>query len=237
MVGAAADAEALRPVAVRRLLALKSRGELTAGHRRMVADTLAVSERTVRRWLAAAREDGRLERAERRRFTVTSQLARRLAFHRGSVSALHRELTTEAGGRAVPSLATLYRAAARDVSPGLRAGMRGGEAARRDHDVFLQRPAGHRNEVWEADHVQVKVEVDIDGRPGRPWVTWLRAAHSHQGLARAGCHDHLRPQPPFGHSRPHRQFERAQHRVNGLALVGTESLRHVPLLCGLCCRW
>ncbi|MEI7030794.1 Mu transposase C-terminal domain-containing protein [Streptomyces pratensis] len=142
----------------------------------MVADTLGVSERTVRRWLVAVREDGRLERAERRRFVFTSQLARRLAFHRGSVAALHRELTAEAataGGGAVPSLATLYRAAARDVSAGLRAGMRGGEAARRDHDVFLQRPAARRNEVWEADHVQVKVEVDIDGRPGRPWVTWF----------------------------------------------------------------
>ncbi|WP_445057898.1 Mu transposase C-terminal domain-containing protein [Streptomyces griseus] len=161
---------------MRRLLALAERGELTAGHRRMVADTLGVSERTVRRWLAVARVDGRLERAERCRFTLTPLLARRLAFHRGSVAALHRELVAEAaaaGGGAVPSLATLYRAAARDVSPGLRAGMRGGEAARRDHDVFLQRPAGHRNEVWEADHVQVKVEVDIDGAPGRPWVTWF----------------------------------------------------------------
>lgn len=92
MVGGGADAGVLRPVAVRRLLALESRGELTAGHRRMVADTLAVSERTVRRWLVAARVDGRLERAERRRFTLTPKLARRLAFHRGSVAALHREL-------------------------------------------------------------------------------------------------------------------------------------------------
>ncbi|MGW3952052.1 hypothetical protein ACWEKM_14190 [Streptomyces sp. NPDC004752] len=55
----------------------------------MVADTLAVSERTVRRWLVAAREEGRLERAERRRFTLTPQLTRRLAFHRGNAVALH----------------------------------------------------------------------------------------------------------------------------------------------------
>ncbi|MFF5638427.1 Mu transposase C-terminal domain-containing protein [Streptomyces sp. NPDC012825] len=160
---------------MRRLLALAERGELTAGHRRMAAEALGVSERTVRRWLAVARVDGRVERAERRRFTFTPQLARRLAFHRGSVAGLHRELAAEAStrGGTVPSLATLYRAVARDVSPGLRAGMRGGEAARRDHDVFFERPAVHRNEVWEADHVQVKVEVDIDGRPGRPWVTWF----------------------------------------------------------------
>ncbi|MFE5729569.1 Mu transposase C-terminal domain-containing protein [Streptomyces sp. NPDC056528] len=161
---------------MRRLLALAERGELTVGHRRMVADTLEVSERTVRRWLAMARDEGRVERAERRRFTVTPQLARRLAFHRGNTVALHRELTAEAaaaGGGVVPSLATLYRALARDLSPGLRAGMRGGEAARRDHDVFFERPAVHRNEMWETDHVQVKVEVDVDGEPRRPWVTWF----------------------------------------------------------------
>ncbi|MFJ3086807.1 transposase family protein [Streptomyces sp. NPDC086838] len=123
-----------------------------------------------------SRVDGRLERAERRRFQVTPELPRRLAFCRGSVAALHRELVAEAaaaGGGAVPSLATLYRAVERDVSLGLRAGMRGGGIARRNHDVFLERPAGHRNDVWETDHVQVKVEVDIDGRPGRPWVTWF----------------------------------------------------------------
>ncbi|GGZ30095.1 hypothetical protein GCM10010300_86110 [Streptomyces olivaceoviridis] len=132
-MGAAADAGVLRPVAVRQLLALESRGGLTAGHRRMAADTLGVSERTVRRWLAAAREGGRLERAERCRFTLTPQLGRRLAFHRGSVAGLHRELVAEAAaaGGAAPSLAMLYRAVQRDVSPGLRAGMRGGEAARR----------------------------------------------------------------------------------------------------------
>lgn len=61
--------------------------------------------------------------------------------------------------------------------------------------------------------------------PARPQL--LRAAHGHQGLARAGRHDHLRPQPPLGHSRPRRQFERAQHRVDSLTLMGTESLRHV----------
>lgn len=174
-VGAVADALVLRPVAVRRLLALEDRGELTPGHRRMVAGTLGVSERTVRRWLAAARKEGRLEPAGRGRFTVTPEVARQLTFHRGNAAALHRELAAGAAGagEVAPSLATLYRAVARDLSPGLRAGMRGGEAARRAHDVFLERPAGHRNEVWETDHVQVKVEVDIDGRPGRPWVTWF----------------------------------------------------------------
>lgn len=165
----------LRPVAVRRLLVLESRGELTPAHRRMVAGTLGVSERTVRRWLTAARGEGRFGPAGRERFVLTPEVVKLLALHRGNAAALHRELVAaQAGGGAqAPSLPTLYRAVARDLSPGQWAGLRGGENARRAHDVFFQRPAVHRNEVWETDHVQVKVDVDIDGRRGRPWVTWF----------------------------------------------------------------
>ncbi len=61
----------------------------------------------------------------------------------------------------------------RDVLRGDRVGLRSGELARRAHDVFLQRPRGHRNEVWEADHVEAPVEVDVEGRLLKPWVTWF----------------------------------------------------------------
>ena len=56
---------------------------------------------------------------------------------------------------------------------GDRAGLAGGERARRAYDVFLQRPGTHRNAVWEADHVEVPVEVDAGGQLLRPWVTWF----------------------------------------------------------------
>jgi putative transposase len=39
--------------------------------------------------------------------------------------------------------------------------------------VFLARPRGHRNEAWEADHVQAAVLVDVGGRARRPWITWF----------------------------------------------------------------
>jgi putative transposase len=39
--------------------------------------------------------------------------------------------------------------------------------------VFLQRPGTHRNAVWEADHVEVPVEVEAGGQLVRPWVTWF----------------------------------------------------------------
>ncbi|GHB72080.1 hypothetical protein GCM10010377_73340 [Streptomyces viridiviolaceus] len=39
--------------------------------------------------------------------------------------------------------------------------------------MFLARPQGWRNKVWETDHVQAPVLVDIDGKPRRPWITWF----------------------------------------------------------------
>lgn len=39
--------------------------------------------------------------------------------------------------------------------------------------MFLRRPGTHRNAVWEADHVEASVEVDVDGRLLKPWVTWF----------------------------------------------------------------
>jgi len=73
----------------------------------------------------------------------------------------------------VPSISTLRRAIARDLTAGERAGLAGGERAARKHDVFLKRPRAWRNHVWEADHVQAPVLVDVDGTPRRPWITWF----------------------------------------------------------------
>ena len=55
----------------------------------------------------------------------------------------------------------------------IRRGLAGGERARRAFDVFLQRPRPHRNAVWEADHVEAAVEVDVEDRLVKPWVTWF----------------------------------------------------------------
>jgi putative transposase len=148
---------------------------LTTDHVVLAAEGLAVSERTVWRWIAAARESGELEPRHKGRYVVTEPVRARLAFWRGNVAALHRELVEAAasGGPPAPSRQTLQRAVERDVLRGDRAGLRHGERARRAHDVFLQRPRGHRNEVWEADHVEAPVEVDVEGRLMKPWVTWF----------------------------------------------------------------
>src|SRR5579884_3006693 len=72
-----------------------------------------------------------------------------------------------------PSVHTVQRAIRRDLTRGDRAGLSKGERARRKHDVYLRRPPVHRNAVWEGDHVQAPVEVDVDGELRKPWITWF----------------------------------------------------------------
>ncbi|MFF1837967.1 Mu transposase C-terminal domain-containing protein [Streptomyces sp. NPDC058231] len=175
---------ALRGPAVRRLLALRVGGELTAGHVRVAAVALGVAERTVWRWLAAAAESDEAAAAAPAdrgragvRFTITPEVRGLLALWKGNVRAVHRELTVRAAHQSPPdrgpSLTTLHRAIRRDLTPGERAGLVGGERAARKHDVFLARPRGWRNQVWETDHVQAPVLVDVEGTARRPWITWF----------------------------------------------------------------
>ncbi|MEI5710209.1 Mu transposase C-terminal domain-containing protein [Streptomyces brasiliscabiei] len=168
---------------MRRLLALRAGKKLTAVHVRVAADALGVSERTVWRWLAAAQSDetavanpGARSRVDAR-FTVTPEVRGLLALWKGNVRAVHRELVLRAARQSppagAPSLTTLHRAIRRDLTLGERAGLAGGERAARKHDVFLARPRGWRNKVWETDHMQAPVLVAVDGKARRPWITWF----------------------------------------------------------------
>ncbi|GGM24600.1 hypothetical protein GCM10010129_81320 [Streptomyces fumigatiscleroticus] len=166
-----------REGAVVRLMALDARGGLTSAHVCLVASALGVSVRTVRRWVEAARREGRTGPLPRARFTVTPQVRELLTVWGGNVAAVHRELVAEARAagdpEGVPSLATLQRAVARDLSVGERAGLKGGEAARRRYDVYGKRPPTHRNACWEGDHKRIPVRVDLEGSAVCPWVTWF----------------------------------------------------------------
>jgi putative transposase len=191
----AASRTALRGPTVRRMLAVRAASGLTAGHVRVAADALGVTERTVWRWLAAAERDeaaaaepGARTR-EGARFTVTPEVRRLLALWKGNVRAVHRELTARAARQSppahAPSLTTLHRALRRDLDPGERAGLAGRERAARKHDVFLARRRGWRNQVWETDHVQAPVLVDVEGTARRRWITWFTdsATNAITGLA------------------------------------------------------
>ncbi|MGW2142084.1 helix-turn-helix domain-containing protein [Streptomyces sp. NPDC001773] len=113
----AASRTALRGPAVRRLLTLRAGGKLTAGHVRVAADALGVSERTVWRWLAAAESDeaaaaGLGVRPRGTGFTITPEVRGLLALWKGNVRPVHRELVLRAARQYppsdAPSLTTLH---------------------------------------------------------------------------------------------------------------------------------
>ena len=161
---------------VRRLVALEETGRLGVEQVELAAGGLGVSSRTVWRWVRQARAGEGLGRRPRGRFLVTDEIRQRLAFWRGNVAALHRELVEaaevrrSAGAEPVDAAA---RCGAGSSAPVTGRVCAGGERARRAYDVFLQRPRTHRNAVWEADHVEAPVEVDVEGRLVKPWVTWF----------------------------------------------------------------
>ncbi|MFF3609866.1 hypothetical protein [Streptomyces sp. NPDC002463] len=147
-----------------------------------MVDVLGVREQAVWWWLAATERDEAAAAAPggraawHGRFTVTDEVRALLALWKGNVAAVHRELAARAArgeGEPPPSIPTLHRAIGRDLSPGERAGLAGGERAARKHDVFLARPSPWRNQVWETDHMQAPVLVDVEGRARRPWITWF----------------------------------------------------------------
>ncbi|MFD4210791.1 hypothetical protein ACFWRG_33015 [Micromonospora tulbaghiae] len=84
--------------AVRALLELSQRGELTTAHVELSAHTLGVHVRTVWRNLARARLGEPLRRG-RGRFEITDDIRTLLAYHRGNVKAVHRELVHTAPRR------------------------------------------------------------------------------------------------------------------------------------------
>ena len=88
-----------------------------------------------------------------------------------NASAAWRE--RRAAGVAVPSLRTFQAGMATALTRGQRAGLRAGERARREFDAYLRWEPEARNDVWEADHKQLDIDVVVraaDG-PVRPWLT------------------------------------------------------------------
>lgn len=90
---------------------------------------------------------------------------------RGNATAAWRELRSE--GHPVPSLPTFHRATNRALTPGMRAGLRSGETARRRFDVSGERDRHHRNHAWETDHVEASVKVLVEGHVRKPWITFF----------------------------------------------------------------
>ncbi|MFI1035233.1 Mu transposase C-terminal domain-containing protein [Streptomyces sp. NPDC020951] len=170
------DTTSLRSAAVARLLRRREAGHLTHHDVRRVAEAFAVHWRTVRRWMDNAdTHNGTYTPHGRRHFTLTPTMHDALARWHGNVTGAYREIKADGllGDPPHASLATFHRAVNRELSPGQRAALSGGEAARRRHDVHRLRPHGNRNDVWETDHVEASVWVNVDGRRSKPWITWF----------------------------------------------------------------
>jgi putative transposase len=172
-----------------------------------VAAEAGVSQRTVWRWLA---------RAE----SPEPQMPWRpceedlVAYGRwcANASAAWRE-RRDAGGD-VPALRTFQEGIAAVLTPGQRAGLRAGEKARREFDAYLRWEPEGRNDLWEADHKQLDIDVRASGfdRPVRPWLTlfveafsrvvvgWALSVRPHSGsiLAAFGSAVAVTPNKPWG---------------------------------------
>ncbi|MDP5315654.1 Mu transposase C-terminal domain-containing protein [Streptomyces poriferorum] len=155
-----------------RLYTLEQSEQLTRSRITGVADAFGVDTRTVDRWLANARaNNGTYQPRDRPRFTLTQLMLDAVARWRGNATAAWRELRAE--GHPVPSLPTFHRAANRALTPGMRAGLRGGEKVRRHFDVAGERDRHYRNYAWETDHVEASVKVRVEGHIRKPWITFF----------------------------------------------------------------
>ena len=130
MAAASGAQQARRDASVGRLAKLSTAGPLSRSQVALVARDLGVSDRTVRRWVAQA-AGSHVEPAARPRFVLDEALRERLAFWRGNVSALHRELldAAAAGGLPAPSLRTLHRAVRAGLTKAELAKLRAGRPA------------------------------------------------------------------------------------------------------------
>ncbi|MFF4779717.1 Mu transposase C-terminal domain-containing protein [Streptomyces griseorubiginosus] len=167
--------EGVRREAVRRLLFLAQNDRLHTEHIRTAAEAFGVTPRQVRRWIDNARaHNGRYTPHQPSRFTLTPLMRDAIARWCGNSAAAYRELKQEGHLGADPvSYATFHRAVTAHYTPGFLAGLRGGERARRAFDIHFNRPPGHRNEAWEADHVEASVWVNVAGHRRKPWITWF----------------------------------------------------------------
>jgi putative transposase len=183
-----------RRAAVERLGSLRAAGELTTGHVRLAASGLGVRERTVWRWLSLPDREP-ASQAGRARYQLSEADREAYARYRGNVAAVHRAraavlassgaaevlaagvpvpASLRDGWRGAPPVTerTLQRAFRRELTAAEAAAWAEGEEGRRAAGVYLTRPAGHRNQVWEMDHKQLPILVmPPRGAACCPWLT------------------------------------------------------------------
>jgi putative transposase len=121
-------------------------------------------------------------------------------------------------GEQLPSRATWYRAARRDLTELELRYAKGGLPAARSAQLRLQRREGRRGDALIADHKQADVLVSLPGthKPARPWITSFMepstrtiaglavSARPHRGVVLAALGDAIRQRPELtpAHGKP-----------------------------------
>ncbi len=163
-----------RQAVVSRLLTLQAAGRLHRAAVLTAADSLGVTERSVRRWLAA----GAYDPGRRGGWQATEAAIEAFYGTGGRSTAAWRLLRDE--GVPVPSRTVFCDALRRDLSPAERAYARHGEEGRRRYSVYRRWEPAARNEVWETDHDKLEIGVrPLRGtRLVRPWLTVIEDGFS-----------------------------------------------------------
>ena len=121
-----------------------------------VAAQGGVSERTLWRWLARAQVEPSQAGWEPSKEDL-------IAYARWCANASAAWRERREAGADVPALRTFQEGIAAALTPGQRAGLRAGELARREYDAYLRWEPEARNDLWEADHKQLDVDVRAQG--------------------------------------------------------------------------
>jgi putative transposase len=163
-----------RRLLVARLLDQRRTAGLPAEDVARTARQVGIGERTLWRWLAGALPGARA----RPRYRLAQADRDAYAAACGNVAAAWR--AQRQADRPVPALRAFQLAVARELLPVERAAAADGIEGQRRHTVYLRWEARHRNERWEADHVELPVLVlpPRATRPCRPWATLFIDAYS-----------------------------------------------------------
>lgn len=157
---------ALKNLALRELLREREEfGCVRATSVLSIARRLGYSERQVWRWV----KQGEIHQRETVRYEIDSDAVEKMYLTRGNMANAARRLKRENPDG--PSVRTLRRAMARDVTRAERAAMRTGAEGQRNNQLYMRHEAEHRNEIWEADHKELSLRVKYQGEIVSPWAT------------------------------------------------------------------
>lgn len=169
MIKARATQERIDFVVAQLVEQKRAHGTLTNYMIDRAADSLGVSRRTMRRWVTAG------STARKKRDEWTPQEEDKLLYFecRGNISEVYRRRQQQ--GLATPSRRQLARAFDAAFTPAERAFAKEGEEGYRRHSIYLRVEHAHRNELWQADHVQLPIWTRVPRRTDwfKPWGTFF----------------------------------------------------------------